>query len=310
MEAKKVGFIGLGNMGFPMARNLLEKGYVVYGSDVNNNAENRLAEIGGHIGYTPSTISNEVDIIFTSLPTPQIIESIYLGGNGLIDNADTPLTLIDVSTISPELNRKIAEVAMNKNINYLAAPVSGSVTGAESATLSIMAGGDKDVYTTALPYLNAIGKNVFYVGEDHGLGTIIKLINNLVVGINTQAVAEALYMADIKEVDHGLIHDIISVSSGQSTALTRNYNDFISKDEYIEGAFTNSLLLKDLKLAKHILDKENVILPIGETLINYLESRMEGYADKDMSSTYLMLKNQAEDLLSNQNKSMNKESSV
>ncbi|MBY7144283.1 NAD(P)-dependent oxidoreductase [Virgibacillus sp. NKC19-3] len=290
MKARKVGFIGLGNMGFPMARNLMENGYGVYGSDVNDNAEKQFAEIGGHIGYTPSTISDEVDFVFTSLPTEQIVESVYLGENGLIANSKAPLTLIDVSTVSPELNRKIAESAVEQNVQYLAAPVSGSVSGAENATLTIMVGGDKDIYTIALPYLKAIGKNVFHVGEDHDLGTVVKLINNLILGINTQAVAEGLHMADIKGVDRDLVYDIVKVSSGQSTAFTRNYNDFISKDEYIKGAFTTALLLKDLKLAQHALNEENVKLPIGETLINYLDSSIEGYLDKDMSSTYLMLK--------------------
>jgi 3-hydroxyisobutyrate dehydrogenase len=292
MKMDKVGFLGLGNMGFPMARNLLQAGYTVLGVDVNKENEKRLAALGGKVGYTQGTLSNEVDIIFTSLPTPQIVEGVYLGADGLIENAAAPLILIDLSTISPELNKKVATAAKAKNIQYLGAPVSGSVTGAEAATLSIMVGGEKGSYDFALPYLKAIGKNIFHVGEDHGAGTIVKLINNLMAGIHTQAVAEALSIADAAGLDHDVVYDIVEVSSGQSGVFNRNYKNFISKNEYYEGAFTTALLLKDLKLAQLVCETFGGNLPVGGTLVKYLEKNLAEYADKDMSAAYLMLADQ------------------
>ncbi|WP_068675139.1 NAD(P)-dependent oxidoreductase [Oceanobacillus sp. Castelsardo] len=294
MDTKKVGFLGLGNMGFPMASNLLKAGFTVYGVDANEEAEKKFAKIGGKVGFTSATLPSEVNVIFTSLPTPQIVEAVYLGNEGLVENGQAPLTLIDLSTISPKLNEKVAKASLDKGIQYLGAPVSGSVSGAEAATLSVMVGGNKETYDFALPYLEAIGKNIFHVGEEHGLGTVVKLINNLMAGIHTQAVAEALSIADAAGLDHDIVYKIVSVSSGQSDVFRRNYENFIAKDEYIKGAFTTALLLKDLKLANTISNSYNGKLPLGEALVDYFETNIEDYADKDMSSAYLMLTAQKE----------------
>ncbi|MFD1388708.1 NAD(P)-dependent oxidoreductase [Oceanobacillus oncorhynchi subsp. oncorhynchi] len=292
MNTKKVGFIGLGNMGFPMASNLLKAGYTVYGVDVNKMNEKRFAEIGGNIGFTSATLPSEVNLIFTSLPTPPIVESVYLGNEGLVENGETSLTLVDLSTVSPELNKTIAKAALQNGTQYLGAPVSGSVTGAEAASLSVMVGGNKETYDFALPYLKAIGKNIFHVGEDHGVGTVVKLINNLMAGIHTQAVAEALSIADAAGLDHNIVYEIVNVSSGQSDVFRRNYKNFIAKDEYYKGAFTTELLLKDLRLANYVSNSFETKLPLGEALVDYFESNIKGYEDKDMSTAYLMLTEQ------------------
>lgn len=292
MNAKKVGFIGLGNMGFPMASNLLKAGYTVFGVDVNKMNEERFSEIGGEIGFTSVTLPSEVNIIFTSLPTPPIVESVYLSNDGLVESREASLTLIDLSTVSPELNKNIAKAALKNGIQYLGAPVSGSVTGAEAASLSVMVGGNKETYDFALPYLKAIGKNIFHVGEDHGVGTVVKLINNLMAGIHTQAVAEALSIADAAGLDHDVVYEIVNVSSGQSDVFRRNYKNFIAKDEYYKGAFTTELLLKDLRLANYVSNSFEAKLPLGEALVDYFESNIKGYEDKDMSTAYLMLTEQ------------------
>lgn len=292
MDTNKVGFIGLGNMGFPMASNLLKAGYTVYGVDVNKMNEKRFAEIGGTVGFTSVTLPSEVNIIFTSLPTPPIVESVYLGNEGLVESGQASLTLIDLSTVSPELNKNIAKAALKNGIEYLGAPVSGSVTGAEAASLSVMVGGNKETYDFALPYLKAIGKNIFHVGEDHGVGTVVKLINNLMAGIHTQAVAEALSIADAAGLDHNIVYEIVNVSTGQSEVFRRNYKNFIAKDEYYKGAFTTELLLKDLRLANYVSNSLETKLPLGKALVDYFDSNINGYADKDMSTAYLMLTEQ------------------
>ncbi len=292
-QVKSIGFIGLGNMGFPMAKNLLAKGYAVYGIDTLKDNEERFANLGGKIGLTNTTLANEVDIIFTSLPTPAVVESVYLGETGIIQNYKKPVTLIDLSTISPDLNRKIAKSAEEKGLDYLGAPVSGSVMGAENATLAIMVGGKKEAFDAALPCLEGIGKNIFHVGKDPGVGTVVKLINNLMVGFHNQAAAEGLMIAEQAGVDPDIIHNIVQVSTGQSTIFTRNYQSFISKNEYVKGAFTTSLLLKDLKLAKEFSDSLQGKLPVAEKLIDYYEDGIKnGYADKDMASSYLMIQDE------------------
>jgi 3-hydroxyisobutyrate dehydrogenase len=290
---KKIGFIGLGNMGFPMAKNLLAKGYTVYALDVNKDSENKFSELGGKTGLTTASLVNEVDLIFTSLPTPQIAEAVFLGEDGIIQNCAKPVTLVDLSTISPDVNRKVATAAEEKNLAYLGAPVSGSVIGAENATLAIMVGGAKETYESTLPYLEVLGSNVFHVGEDPGVGTVVKLINNLMAGFHNQAAAEALTIAERAGVDPDIVYDIVNVSSGQSTIFTRNYKSYISKDEYKKGAFTTALLLKDLKLAKQFSDSVHGKLPLAEKLIEYYDTEVEkGYADKDMSSAYLMIQDE------------------
>ncbi|PIC58329.1 3-hydroxyisobutyrate dehydrogenase [Sporosarcina sp. P12(2017)] len=287
---KKIGFIGLGNMGFPMARNLLKKGYAVYALDINKESEQSFGELGGHVSLTTASLLKEVDLVFTSLPTPAVAENVYLGEEGIVNSATKPLALVDLSTISPDLNRKIEKEALQKNLEYLGAPVSGSVSGAVNATLSIMVGGDKETFESVLPYLQAIGSNVFHVGKDPGVGTIVKLINNMMAGIHNQAVAEALSLAKLAGVDQDIVYDIVNVSSGASTILTRNYKTYISQDEYTKGAFTTSLLLKDLKLAKHVSDSLDGELPIASQLIEYYEAEVEkGHAHEDMSSSYLMI---------------------
>lgn len=285
----KVGFVGLGNMGFPMVNNLINAGYKVCGFDVDKEKEVQLLKAGGRVGFTLETLTNEVDVILSSLPTPQIVESVYFDEGGLIDHSFAGKMLIDLSTISPELDREIGNSAKEKKVSYLGAPVSGSVSGAEAATLSVMVGGDKKAYEYVLPYLNSLGKNIFHVGEDHGVGTIVKLINNLLAGIHTQAAAEALSIADAVGLDHQTIHKIVKESTGQSAMLTRNYTNFISDNEYYEGSFTNELLLKDVKLANEVSESYGNELPIGKKLSDYLENNGDGFENMDMASTYLML---------------------
>src|SRR5690625_86854 len=287
---KKVGFIGLGNMGLPMAKNLISAGFEVHCLDVKKDKENEVIEIGGKSGHTIPTLLKKVDIVLTSLPTPKVVESVYFGEEGLIDNSPENNILIDLSTISPELDNKIGETAKTKKVNYLGAPVSGSVSGAEAATLSIIVGGKEKTFNDAYPYLEAIGKNIFHVGEDYGIGTVVKLINKLLAGIHTQAAAEALSIADSVGLDHDIVHEILTKSTGQSAMLTRNYPNFISKNEYEKGKFTNALLLKDVKLANDVSESYDNNLPIGKFLSEYLDANLEDYKDMDMSSTYLKLK--------------------
>lgn len=290
MDKNKVGFIGLGNMGFPMAQNLIDAGYEVYAIDVIKEAEERCAKAGAKTGYTAATIPEDVGVLFTSLPSPKVVLDVYLGEEGIINVRKQPMVLVDLSTISPEVNRQIAEEAKAKGFDYLGAPVSGSVSGARAASLTVMVGGKKSVYDQVVPYLEAIGKNIFHVSEDPGKGTIVKLINNLLAGIQTQAVSEAFAIADTLDVEHQIVHDIVSVSSGDSVMLGRNYNDFIKDDEYIDGRFSTSLLLKDVKLANDVSNAEGLELPLGGLLKEYLEKNIDAIGDEDMSATYKLFK--------------------
>ncbi|AXN39711.1 NAD(P)-dependent oxidoreductase [Peribacillus butanolivorans] len=289
-EFQTIAFIGLGNMGLPMATNLVKAGYTVYGVDTNSEAEKKFSQDGGKIGVPTELLAKQVDIVMTSLPTPQIVEKVYLGDGGIVENADSALTIIDFSTISPQLNEKIYAISKEKGIDYLGAPVSGSVSGAVNGTLTIMVGGDKKVYEQALPLLRVLGDNPFHLGESVGVGTVIKLLNNLMIGFYTQAVAEAVALGEQMGVKADMIYDVLSVSFGQSRIYERNYKGHIAQNDFNPG-FSTNLLLKDLKLAKQMADENQTPLPIGDKLIDlYSEAVEKGYGEQDMASVYLMVK--------------------
>ena len=147
-------------------------------------------------GVPADLLAKEVDVIMTSLPTPQIVEKLYLGENGIIENAHSSLLIIDFSTISPQLNETVYAATTEKGINYLGAPISGSVSGAVNGTLTIMVGGEKSVYEKSLPVLEVLGENLFHLGENAGTGTVIKLLNNLMIGFYTEAVAETVALGE------------------------------------------------------------------------------------------------------------------
>ncbi|MGW6299207.1 NAD(P)-dependent oxidoreductase [Peribacillus butanolivorans] len=289
-EFQTIAFIGLGNMGLPMATNLVKAGYTVYGVDTNSEAEKKFSQDGGKIGVPTELLAKQVDIVMTSLPTPQIVEKVYLGDGGIVENAGSALTIIDFSTISPQLNEKIYAITKEKGIDYLGAPVSGSVSGAVNGTLTIMVGGDKKVYEQALPLLRVLGDNPFHLGESVGVGTVIKLLNNLMIGFYTQAVAEAVALGEQMGVKADTIYDVLSVSFGQSRIYERNYKGHIAQNDFNPG-FSTNLLLKDLKLAKQMADENQTPLPIGDKLIDlYSEAVEKGYGEQDMASVYLMVK--------------------
>lgn len=293
-DQQTLGLIGLGNMGQPMSKALMEAGFHMYGVDVSEKAEAAFEQAGGHIGLSQQAMAKKVDIMLTSLPSPEIVEEVYLGDDGLIKHAHPNLLLVDLSTVSPEVNEKIANAVSDAGLGYVGAPVSGGVIGAERQTLTVMAGGDKRYYEAAYPVFDVIGGNIFHVGESPGAGTIVKLINNLYIGFYTQAVSEALTMADHAGIDHKTLYDILKVSYGRSGIYERNYESFIAEENY-EPGFTIKLLLKDLGLGQQMANENDVYLPIMEQLIPlYQKAADEGYADNDMASMYLMVKDQVQ----------------
>ncbi|WP_373893265.1 NAD(P)-dependent oxidoreductase [Virgibacillus natechei] len=293
-EKPSLGFVGLGNMGLPMSKNLITAGYQVYGLDINEKAVEAFQQEGGNIGPSLEAISDKVDIIMTSLPSPQVVENTYLGEDGIIAHAQKDLLMIDFSTVSPEVNEKIAKVSNKQGLGYLGTPVSGGVVGAENQTLTMMVGGDKLLYNQAYPILNVLGGNIFHVGEEPGSGTVVKLLNNLFIGFYTQAVGEVLTLADKAGMDHDKLFDILEVSYGQSRIYERNYKTFISQNNY-EPGFTTKLLLKDLRLARQMAKENQVHLPImGELISMYEEAAESGYSDQDMSSMYLHIKDEVQ----------------
>lgn len=283
---KKIGFIGLGNMGLPMSQNLLLSNFTVYGMDLNKEAELSLLKSGGTVGVSLDEMVERCDVILTSLPSTNAVEEVFLGDKGLVNISGPSVMLIDTSTVAPELNSRIEKAAKKKGVEFLAAPVSGGVVGAVNRTLTFMVGGVRSAFDKALPVFNAMGENIFHVSEKIDSGTNTKLINNLLIGFYTAGVSEALHLAKNSDLDLEKLFEMLNVSYGQSRIYERNYKSFIADDTY-EPGFSLKLLRKDLGFALGLAEKNNVELPVSKILFDlYEEAEKNGYGEKDMSILY------------------------
>ncbi|UQZ86155.1 2-(hydroxymethyl)glutarate dehydrogenase [Paenibacillus konkukensis] len=287
----KLAFIGLGNMGLPMAANLVQAGYEVYGLNRSKGAEERFRERGGKVAGSLSSAAMQADIVMTCLPMPQDVLDVYTGRDGLIAGAREGALLIDFSTVSPDVNRTIAEAAEARGVRFLDAPVSGGTTGAAAGTLSIMVGGRQEDFKEALPVLEKLGSNIYHVGGT-GSGTIVKLLNQLMVGIHTQAASEALALGEEMGVQADVLVPILTNSFAQSRILERHYSQFISRSEYAPG-FALKLLHKDVGLAQQMASGRSMDIPLGRHVLQLLsEAADTGLAAQDMSAMYLRQKQQ------------------
>ncbi|NKQ21088.1 NAD(P)-dependent oxidoreductase [Brevibacillus laterosporus] len=294
---KKIGFIGLGNMGLPMAKNLVESNFQVYGLDLNKAAEASLKQAGGFVDVDIPSLTAMCEVIFTSLPSPQVVEDIYLGKEGLIEHSHPSMIFIDTSTVSPDVNVKILQAATDKGVKFLAAPVSGGVIGAINRTLTFMIGGSKEVYEQVLPIMNVLGSNIFHVSDQIDSGTNTKIINNLLIGFYTAGVSEALTLARKNKMNLDTLFHILHVSYGQSRIYERNYKSFIALDDYNPG-FALKLLRKDLGLALDLAENSELDLPISKALFKlYEEAEKEGWGEMDMSVLYKKVNEQAKSIL-------------
>ncbi|HWK95821.1 MAG TPA: 3-hydroxyisobutyrate dehydrogenase [Pseudolabrys sp.] len=250
----RIAFIGLGNMGLPMAVNLIKAGHQVEGVDVNPASVAKLKEAGGTPVEFAHVAAGRADVVITMLPAGQHVRDVYLGTVGIVATANPGTLLIDCSTIDVETARAVASAAEAKGLFMVDAPVSGGVGGASAGTLTFMVGGTAQAYQRAEPILQKMGKTIVHAGGA-GTGQAAKICNNMILGISMIAVSEAFVMAEKLGLDHQKLFDISSKSSGQCWSLTtycpvpgpvptspanRNY----------EPGFTVAMMLKDLRLAQ------------------------------------------------------------
>jgi 3-hydroxyisobutyrate dehydrogenase len=260
----RIGFVGLGNMGLPMALNLVKAGHAVSGFDVNAAAMDTLAAAGGQPTSRPSA---EVDIVMTMLPSGVEVREVYVEAGGVLDTASPDTLLIDCSTIDVDVARAVAAAAQAKGLSMLDAPVSGGVGGAQAGTLTFMVGGPQAAFARAKPLLEAMGKTIVHAGSA-GNGQAAKICNNMILGISMIAVSEAFVLAEKLGLDHQKLFDIASRSSGQCWSLT-NYCPVPgpvptspANRDYQPG-FTAAMMLKDLKLAQDAARAAGATTPLG-----------------------------------------------
>lgn len=242
-----IGFIGIGAMGRPMAVNLLKAGFHLTVYDLNQEAVQQLVEMGACSAATPKELAAGADVVITMLPNFGVVQSVLGGADGVLAGIRESAVIIDMSTVAPNQTRRMAALAKEKGVSYLDAPVSGGVGGAAKGALTIMVGGPAAVIDQVMGIFNVLGKKVYRVG-DVGAGDAIKLVNNLLLGVNMAAVAEAMVVGVKAGLDPQVLLEIISSSSGNSYALETKMPNFIMKGNF-EPGFAINLQFKDLELA-------------------------------------------------------------
>ncbi len=242
-----IGFIGLGAMGNPMAANLLKNNDTVKVFDMNPAAVVTLVEKGAIAAQDIPSLADGCDVVLTSLPNGAIVEGVMLGDNGVIKHINSGGLIIDLSSVAPETSKKMAKEASAYEVDYMDSPVSGGVAGAVAGTLTFMVGASEAGYAKGLPVLEAMGKNIFHVGEV-GSGDAMKIVNNLLLGCNMAALSESLNLGLKCGLDLETMYNILKISSGRSYALEAKMEPFIMAGK-LDGGFAINLQHKDLGLA-------------------------------------------------------------
>lgn len=264
----RLGFVGLGNMGGPMAANLLKAGHRLVVFDVSGPAQHRAVEAGAEGVDGPRAVAEAADMVMTSLPTPAVVESVYLGPDGLLEGARAGQLFVDLSSITPSLARMLAERAGERGAIFLDAPVSGGTTGAAAGTLAIMVGGGAEAFQRAEPVLKALGDRVFHVGPV-GAGSTIKILNQLLMGVNSMAVLEMLSLAQRSGIDLALVKEVVSASSGFSRAFQFRFPKAVERD--FTPGFAIDLMAKDLRLGRDMAKELGAQLPVASLVLSMYE---------------------------------------
>ncbi|WP_166268928.1 3-hydroxyisobutyrate dehydrogenase [Marinobacter caseinilyticus] len=284
-----IAFIGLGNMGGPMASNLIRTGHSLTVFDLSEAAVNTLVSEGAKSAATVQEAAQNADCVITMLPAGQHVETVYLGENGLLADLSSDTLVIDSSTIAPETARKVAEAATERQITFMDAPVSGGVGGAKAGTLTFICGGEAEGFKQAKPILEGMGKNIFHAGP-HGAGQVAKICNNMLLAILMSGTSEALALGVKNGLDPSVLSEIMKQSSGGNWALNV-YNPWPGVMEGVpasrdyEGGFLVNLMNKDLGLALDNAVKNHAAVPMGALARNLFELHAsQGSGALDFSS--------------------------
>ena len=286
---KKIGFIGLGNMGEPMATNLVKAGFDVIGFDLMEEAKKKAERNGIQIAKDAVSTLENVDALISMLPASEHVESLYLGEEGLLSKLDKTVLIIDCSTIAPDSAIKVANQAKDLDLSMIDAPVSGGVVGAQESTLTFIVGGAENNVERARPLLEKMGSNIFHAGSN-GAGQVAKVCNNMLLAIHMCGTAEAIALGVKNGLDASVLSEIMQKSSGGNWSL-EVYNPYpgvmssAPANRNYEGGFLNKLMAKDLGLAKEASESTNSETPMGDLARKLYQDLIDqGYEDLDFSS--------------------------
>ena len=285
-----VGFVGTGNMGRPMATNVLKAGHRLTVYDTRKEATAPLEQLGATRAADLPALARAVRLTLTSLPNEAIVERVILGApdsSGLVVGARAGDVIFDLSTVSPESTRSVAARAAERGVRVIDAPVSGSVSGAVAGTLAVMIGAPADAVREYEPVFQAIGKHLFYLDE-LGRGNTLKLLNNFVALTNQATLCEVLALADRLSVDRRIVGEVLGKSSGASFILERKLAALVARD-YRAGFFVD-LALKDLRLALGLVEGAGARSSVArEAARLYEEASKAGFGTLDSSGLLKIL---------------------
>lgn len=295
MVSRKVGFVGLGVMGKPMAFNLLKAEYELVVYDINPIPVQELVNAGASAAASPKEVAKSCPIVITMLRNSADVETAVCGENGILEGIQPDSILVDMSTIDPLVSRHIASLISEKGASMLDAPVSGGEPKAKDGTLTIIVGGNKEVVEKCKDILNVMGKNVIHVG-DVGMGETVKLANQVLVGVNAVAVAEAFLFGIRLGADPQTLYRVITASTGNSYVLQNmvpypGITEGSPANRNFQPGFTTELMSKDLDLilsAATKLDTPLLITSIASQL--YHSAKACGLAKKDFTSISTLVK--------------------
>jgi 3-hydroxyisobutyrate dehydrogenase len=291
----RIGFIGLGNMGLPMAANLVKAGHEVAGFDIVTPLRGKLAAAGGTAVESVAAACSGADAVITMLPAGAHVREVYTAPTGVIEAALPGALLIDSSTIDVATAREVAARASEKGLALLDAPVSGGVGGAQAGTLTFMVGGTDDAFARARPILENMGRTIVHAGGS-GNGQAAKICNNMILGVSMIAVSEAFLLAEKLGLEAQRLFDIASKSSGQCWSMTSYcpvpgpVPTSPANRDYQAG-FTAAMMLKDLKLAQDAAHGAGAATPLGASAAGlYDEFAEEGHGAEDFSAIIRFLR--------------------
>lgn len=260
----KLGFIGIGSIGTPMARRLRAAGHELVIMDSNRRAAEAFAREGGTAVATPKDVGDAAEIVFYSLPTPAVVKEVTLGKGGVADGSKVRL-IVDLSTTGPTVAAEVAALASKRGKQMLDAPVSGGVAGAEKGTVAVMFAGPRAAFEEVQPLLEVIGR-VFYVGATVGQGHAMKLLNNILSATAVAATTEAVALGVKAGLDPKVMIDVLNASSGQNSATKDKYPRSVLNRTFNYG-FRTDLMLKDIRLCQQFARDQNVKLRIGDAVV-------------------------------------------
>lgn len=298
----KIGFIGLGHMGLPMAINLIKAGHHVTGFDLQAHALEAFSKAGGLTAHSLSDTAKDQDVIITMLQSGQQVMDVCLGANGLLSSAKNNVLFMDCSTIDVETSRQIHEAAKQHGLFVVDAPVSGGVAGAQAATLTFMVGGDEPAYQKAVPILSHMGHKIIHTGGA-GSGVAAKICNNMILGISMIAVSEGFTLAKHLGLSAAKLFEVVSSSSGQCWVVDKYIpvpgilDNVPANNEYKPG-FASAMMLKDLLLSQLSAKSAHVVTPLGaKTTELYQEFVNQGHEGLDFSAIIQMISHEIDDAI-------------